>query len=167
MIEIKIDGLAEVQKALEAVSTRVEKRVVSEALAAGARVFALEVQRATPVRKKGGAQKYSEGTRLPGFLRRSVWYFRQKRKVGRGKIMWLAGPSAKGYYRHMVEKGHIIGRRLKKGQPSWGRSFVPPHPFIEPAFNRAYGPAMMVFKTEFEIAASDAIRRAGFRAEKA
>lgn len=167
MIDIRIDGLAEVKKALEEVSTRVERRVVSEALAAGARVFALEVQKSTPVRQGGGAQKYSEGTRLPGFLKRTVWYFRQKRKVARGKVVWLAGPSEKGYYRHMVERGHIIGRRLKKGQPSWGRSFVPPHPFIEPAFNRSYGPALMVFKTEFEIAASDAIRKAGFRAQKA
>jgi len=165
-VTINISGLEEVNKALQDFSARVQRRVVSESLAAGARVFADAVLRNTPVRKSGGAKKFSAGTRLPGFLKRSVWYFKKKKGVPKGQVQWLAGPSGRGYYRYMVEKGHVVGKRLRKGDKGGGRQWVQPVPFIGPAFNAAYNNALQVFTTEMQIGVADAARRAGLRATK-
>jgi len=162
-VEIKIEGLEEVSAALNDFSYRVQRRIASESLAASARVMAAAVRSATPVRgrtgrsygDKGDVKKFSAGTRYPGFLQRSVGYYKQKKGVPRGKIVWLAGPSSAGYYRGWVEKGH-----KRKG------GFVAPFPFIAPAFNRAYSEALSVFVTDLQLGVVDAAARAGLRATK-
>lgn len=168
MIEtIKITGLEEVKQALAGFSTRLQRRIASESLAASARVFAEAVRAKAPMRSEPGLKTAGKGmTRQPGFLKRHIGFFRQKRKVERGLVKWLAGPTSAAYYARFVEFGHAAGKRKKYGRGvtvATGLKMVPPHPFVEPTFNAAYQAALQVFITDFQIGVADAAKREGLK----
>ena len=98
MLDVKIKGFAELQKALDELPAKLEKNIMRGALRAGAKVFQAGAQRRVPVRS--------------GKLRDSI---RVSTRVVNGKIMATitAGGSKKGapFYAHLIEfgaKAHVI-----------------------------------------------------------
>ncbi len=167
MIEVQVKGLEEVKRGLEDFSARVSRRVVSESLAAGARLMADAIRPITPVRQTGGVKKLGKNeTRQPGNLRRRIQFMKQKKKVPRGQVKWLAGPNRQGYYGYFVEKGHAAGKRKKYGRgitESTGLKMVPAHPFVMPTFNAMQGTVLNVIVTDMQIGIAEAARKAGFK----
>ena len=132
MLDVRINGLAELEATLKQLPAKLEKNVARASLRAGARVIADEARRRVPVR----TGKLRDTLRVTSSLKGGVP--RASVKVGDRK---------KGvFYAHMVERG----TKLHRIRPKWRRAMKPgggdagpyygrvdisaqPAPFIRPA----------------------------------
>lgn len=126
MNEYNIEGLAELQAALQAFPVKIEKNILRGALRAGAQKIREEAQRLVPV--KSGALKRSirVSTNAQGAVAKST----------------LRAGDAKAFYAHMVEFGtapHKITARKAKvlaiGVASVNHPGSKPKPFMRPAMD--------------------------------
>lgn len=142
MFDVKIRGLAELEKALAELPAKIERNIVRSALRAAAKVTLEEAKRQVPVRS--------------GKLRDSL---RVSTRVVKGKPVATitAGGSKKGapFYAHLVEFGakpHFIkaskakalavgGGRLKSVHHPGARK----HPFMRPALDATKQAAVLAF----------------------
>lgn len=130
MVDIKVDGLAELQKALETLSDKIERNVIRSALRSGLKVMKTEAEARVPVRS--------------GKLKAS---FRIRTRMVKGApVAALSSGDKKVFYSNMVEFGtkpHDI--TSKNGKPlaiGGGKPVYKVHhpgakakPFMRPAFD--------------------------------
>lgn len=145
MLEIKIDGMAELEKALGELPVKLERNVMRGALRAGAKVIADEARRKAP--------------RDDGDLQKSI---RVSSRVVRGQptVTVKAGGAKKGeydvFYAHMVERGttaHFIKPKKAKSLFFAGLAHkvakhpgAKKHPFMRPALDTKAGAALEAVK---------------------
>lgn len=141
MAELQVKGLAELHKALQQVPEQLEKKVLRNALRAGANVMKKAAQDRVPVKS--------------GALRKSI---KVKTSARKGRYRLKATISAgdeDAYYAHMVEFGtaaHIIKPAKKKSLFFGGvareqveHPGAAPHPFMRPALDAASEAAVNAF----------------------
>jgi HK97 gp10 family phage protein len=142
MLDVKLKGFAELEKALNELPEKIERNIVRSALRQAAKVIEAEAKRQVPVRS--------------GKLRDSI-RVRFKLKNGRPMATVIAGGTKKGqpFYAHFVEFGaaaHVIkakrGKALAIGGGTVERVEHPgarKHPFMRPALDVAAMAAVQAF----------------------
>ena len=111
----EIVGAREIEAILRKLPDRVAKRVLNNAVMAGANVIVREAKARAPVRSGGGAKRRTATTAtLPGFLRASI---RRKKLKKPGHV--LVGPDARAFYGVFVERG----TRRARARPFLGPAF--------------------------------------------
>lgn len=127
-LKIKIEGIEEMTRKLEAVGTRVALRGPNAAVRAGGSFLIKEMRRRAP--KETGSLKKALGQRIKTYRRSKT-------------VAAIVGPRSKRYdtskgrrnpanYAHLVELGtrpHSIGRGTHPGRPA--------RPFMRPAWDAA------------------------------
>ncbi|MDO9053412.1 MAG: HK97 gp10 family phage protein [Gallionella sp.] len=113
MTDLKINGLAELQKLLDELPARIEANVVRGGVRAGARVIADEAKRLCPI---GGVENSTRAGEQPGALRDSI---RVSAKSQRGRVTATIKAGGKNgvFYAGMVEYGtarHLIKPKNRK-----------------------------------------------------
>ncbi len=142
MLDVKIKGFAELQKALSELPDKIERNIVRSALRQAAKVTAAEVKSQVPVRT--------------GKLKASIKYG-VKLVNGRPKATIRAGSNKKGaaFYAHLVEfgaKAHFIKPKKAKSLFFAGISRngvhhpgARKHPFMRPALDASARAAVLAF----------------------
>lgn len=150
MSEVRVRGLAELQRALDTLPARMEANIMRGAIRVGSRVIAEEARRLVPVGGPSAENERLYGGR-PGLLRDSIRVTSARTRNGRVTAMIVAGGKVKGsstgdaYYARFVELGtapHIInappGARLNV-RGLFLRSVMHPgarkQPFLRPALD--------------------------------
>ena len=146
-IDIKIDGLEEIHRALLQFPNRVANKVLTAGARAGGAVLRKGQRAAAPVRKTGSAKLISWSTRAGrgqsdfrgrGFLKKNIKSLLRKKKSKRGVKVFGVGPYGDAYYGYIVERGHRVGKRpsakVQAAGVAEGVKHVPPHPFLIPTF---------------------------------
>lgn len=151
MLDVKIKGWEELQKALDELPKKIEANIVKSALRQAVKVVALEAKRQVPV-----------GT---GALRASIRYGVDRKKETRMPFGYVkAGPSEEGdepkgkktaFYAHMVEFGtqaHVIraknSRALAVGVDVVHHPGSKARPFMRPAFDATRQAALQAFANQ-------------------
>lgn len=132
MIElVKVHGLKELETLLKQLPEKVERQVVNQALAAGAKVIRDEARSLAPVAVKPHwlhfKKKTKEGSKMSavkgtGFLKKGIIISNSykdinrygSRKTGRGYYATLIGFSRKTWYGFLVERGFMATGRPTK-----------------------------------------------------
>jgi hypothetical protein len=86
---VKIEGLPDLRAALQGIVPKLKKKVLREALRAGARLVQREAKRAAPVLKlstMAGASASRRGIRAPGTLRKAISVRTSKRDTRQGDV---------------------------------------------------------------------------------
>ena len=112
MSEVKVNGLAELQKMLDELPAKIEANVVRGGLRAGAKELQDEAKRLCPLGGSDGPLRKGES---PGDLRDSVRISMRSRR-GRVTATIKAG-NKKAFYAHMVDFGtarHLIKPKNRK-----------------------------------------------------
>ena len=112
-----VEGFEQLNAALRSVGNRAGGLVLEKAAEAGAQVIAEEARRLAP--RRTGA--LAEGITI------------EPARIQNGRAQINVGFSKRTWYGRLVELGHYV-RRAKKGQKNTSK-FVPPHPFLRPAFD--------------------------------
>ncbi len=142
-IQFRVGGLSDLQKQLQELPGKLQRRVLAGAVKEASQVIQTEAKMLAPVAteaiyrkaihktgKKAG--QHYKARLAPGTLKKSIGV-RQKRKgVKAGSVIFQIGPSKRAFYGQFVEKGHVI-RKKRKG-PIFGH--VPGYPFMRPAIER-------------------------------
>lgn len=150
MTEVRIHGLADLQRALDTLPAKIEQNIMRAALARAAKVVAEEAKARVPVRTGALRDSVRYGARVDRQAGRIV---ARVRAGGRGK-----GKRAAAFYAHMVELGtvaHIIkappgaflnvrGLFLKSVEHPGAKR----QPFLRPALDHA-GPAAVAAMAEY------------------
>ena len=97
MFKFKVDGLKQLNKKLKALGPKLEKKVVRQALRAGAKIILADAKRNVPVKS--------------GALKKDVRIKTMKRKKGRVGIIIQTG-YGETWYGRLIE----LGWKLKKGR---------------------------------------------------
>jgi HK97 gp10 family phage protein len=154
MLEINIQGLADLNKLLQELPAKIEANVLRGGLRAGAKVIEAEAKRQVPVgqarvtRNKSGAVTLHK----PGALRDSIRIsMRSRLKAGWLNINIKAG-NGEAWYAHLVEFGtarHWIKPKNRKSLFFAGLAKelvdhpgAKPKPFMRPAFDAAHRAAL-------------------------
>ena len=147
---IEVEGIEEACQALDQVSRIVSTRGYTNGLAAAGDVFRAELLPRIPYNALAVANKAHGGK---GALRVRVVRDVQVDAQGRGGVVEVGfGPL--GHIANWVEWGHQIvdrGAMRKKVKGKWEATlqsvsgFVPPHPFMRPAFDAAQAKAIDAF----------------------
>lgn len=142
MLDVKIKGFAELDKALAELPAKIEKNIIRSALRAAAKITEAEAKRQVPVRT--------------GKLRDSI---RVSTKLVKGKPLATvtAGASKKGgpFYAHLVEfgaKAHFIKPKKAKSlflagvfREGVDHPGARKHPFMRPALDASAQAAVLAF----------------------
>lgn len=140
----KTHGLADLEKQLETLSDRIAKNVMIGALRAGAQVIRKEAQQLCPVSAEAHwlGKKGQKGRMLvqPGDLKKKGIKVRKPRRNETDRPLAMQVYIGKKYwFGRFVEMGHVIARKARtKHQRATGtghQGYVPPHPFMRPAFD--------------------------------
>lgn len=135
MVEITIDS-GEVYKFFRQMPRKVQKKIVRGMIRRASK----------PIIKEAKSRVHS----VSGNLKRSIGYVEQKPKNGvyQGKVLprvgEINGRLYKGYHAHLVEYGHSVVVGGKKGKGGKVIGFVPPKPFLRPAFDNKKEEAIKV-----------------------
>jgi len=147
MLEIKIKGLAELQRALDELPDKIERNILRSALRQGAKVIETEAKRQVPVRTG----------KLRDSIRTSV-----RLRDGQPVATVTAGGRGKGrpFYAHLVEfgaKAHFIKPKAahslffagiaRNGVDHPGAQ---KHPFMRPALDAAVQAAVLAFGQQIQ-----------------
>lgn len=150
--KFELTALVDFQKELAELPKLLQAKIVRGAAAAGAEVIRAEAVRLAPI-----AQGFEgPGMAPPGTLKRAIYKFRIPEKSGPTNEYWKVsvlkgdketkGSLRKGaYYAAWVEFGHYArqpksaGKRKQRqaNQKAGLVKFVPPHPFMRPAFENS------------------------------
>jgi phage protein, HK97 gp10 family len=165
--EVQIHGLRELREALlRKIPAEMQGKVLQQALSAGAAIIAKEAKSRAPQKT--------------GRMKKAIYHGRRKQSatktfeervvaVRRGKKLQKSGRDA--FYWKFVEFGHRTGagkgQYLKKtdGRTSHGGAvdatgFVPPQPFMRPAFEAGKHKAVTAIKTRLGTAIDKAAQKA-------
>ncbi len=177
---IKVKGLQELNAALASLSSDVQRKYLRGAVAAGARVVRDAAMRNVPIRtgtlKRAIYSKWiqeASGKDRQTFLvsvRRGKG-FRSSRKTNKrtGKTRETANRDA--YYWTWVEFGHVTrgaGQRIKGGTIRRERArtalrnsgqFVPPRPFLRPAFESNKSATIEAIRAELAKRIAEGVRK--------
>lgn len=136
MTEVKVEGLSELLKALEALPVELHKGPLRSAVAAGAKVVQDEAKRLAP-RSERSYLRTINGRKqriAPGTLQRAIYRTRSR------DLSVQIGAA--------VQEAYIVGVRYgkkyqRRGLDAWYWRFVEfgtrnmtPHPFLRPAFHQ-------------------------------
>lgn len=124
MSSVKLQGGKELERKLLALDRKIARKIVSQALRAGAKVILKQARANAPKRT--------------GLLRRSLKVKAGKSKKGRVSfVVQTAAGHYKGetFYGSFVEFGHKLGKRRRAKGVKDERKRIPAQPFLEPAFN--------------------------------
>jgi len=146
-VELKVDisGDKELVKKLLQLEATVARMAIREALKAGAEVIAEEARQNAPVET--------------GNLRENIGL--EKESVTKTGGSYKIGPSKKAFYGLFVEMGHPIvvgGRRTAKKKPGRVVGFVPPKPFLRPAFDSRKAEAEKVVRDKLKQLIEQAVK---------
>lgn len=184
-----LSGLAEVKKAMRELAPKLQRRYMRPAIADGARVIRNEARILAPVsdgmkpagRPRAGTLrrniilKYipeaSRGSRVTYYVtvKRGKRFQAMKRRRG-GKEVIL---NEDAYYWFWVEFGHLArgpGQKVAGGRRRAGRErerlkaggarFIPPRPYMRPAFENKKGEAIAAIRDRLVIGLKDLAREA-------
>lgn len=143
MIEFELKGFSDLQKRLQELPGKLQRKVMAGAVKEASGVIKQAAQANAPIAaeniyrkaihktgKKAG--QHYKAKLAPGTLKRSIG-IRQKRKgVSQGQVVFQIGPSKKAFYGQFVEKGHVLRKKIKG--PIIGH--VPAYPFLRPAIEQ-------------------------------
>ncbi len=158
IIDIKITGLEEVERALLEFPKRIANKILRQGAAAGGRVLAKAQKAAAPVREVGTAKLISWSVRSKrgqsdfrgrGFLKKNIKSRFRRKLSGRGVKVYGVGPTGDAYYGYIVERGHRVGKRTRSGSDttlSGNVRTVPPYPFLIPTYNQMTFPIIRAVK---------------------
>lgn len=162
IIDIKITGLEEVNKALGQFPPRIANKVLRLGAAAGARVLRKAQKQAAPVRRTGSAKLISWSVRTKrgqsdfrgrGFLKKNIKSRLSKRLSKKGVKIYGVGPTGDAYYGYILERGHRVGRRPNRSGLQAERDHlapspktVPPYPFLIPTYRQMIFPIIKAIK---------------------
>lgn len=142
MLDVKVKGFAELQKALDELPDKIERNIVRAALRAAAKVTEAEAKRLVPVRS--------------GKLRDSIRVSTRLVK-GKPKATITAGGNKRGapFYAHLVEfgaKAHFIKPKRAKSlfiagvlRDGVDHPGARKHPFMRPALDASAQAAVLAF----------------------
>ena len=128
---ITIDGAKELEKKLRDLGAQAEKKVYRQALRAGAKVVQVAAKAKAP--------------KDTGLLRKSIKVRAGKRSRGQIEVNVCVDPIA--FYWRFFEEGFYRGKRMggrKMRQEANGRPWVPPRPFIRPAWDEQKSNALRI-----------------------
>ena len=131
---IRIEGIEEIARNLEAVSDRIKRRALRAGMTRAGKLIERDAKRRVPVRM--------------GRLRQAIEFdpkIRARSGDLVGKVLARRGPNNKGgYYAHLVERGHKLFRttRTKK----YFIKHVPADPFMRPALETNVGPSIELIR---------------------
>jgi len=148
VITIKVHGLEEINRALEALPNKIANKVLRRGVAAGGALLRIAMKQVAPVRQSGGSKLISWSrkrgavgsmTRMPGFLKAHIKSLYRRKASKFGDVHYMVGPVGDAYYGYILEVGHVIGKRKRYGrgiaEHNAGMKRVPPYPFMMPVFN--------------------------------
>jgi HK97 gp10 family phage protein len=149
MSERFIEGMKELQQALERLETNVAKNALTLATRSAARIVQRQAAQNAPIRSEGGLKKTYKGRRVaPGFLARSVnmrTRYNRSRGVARAEI----GPSPEAFY----------GSQFLEV----GTSTIAKKPWLVPAFLASRAEVESTFIRDLRAAIDRAVKRGKLR----
>jgi HK97 gp10 family phage protein len=150
-VEIKIEGLRELDAALQKFAGNLSEKFLLQGVSVGAKVIQDAIKAGAPVRSEGGQKRITAGhpgaTRGPGFLRSRILRRRVQKQSGT-TISYTIGPNRGAFYGMFVEKGHrpphraSALRRAKARHVELGTRATAAHPFIRPALSASKNAAV-------------------------
>lgn len=142
-ITLKVDGLKELQRALDSLPKEIQGRPLKSAVSAGAKVILDEAISKAPVGETGN-------------LRKSLYRYRSRSQSTKGKETYLVGVrKGKGIYgntRLNRRMGRVGKKYTTQGEAyywrfiEFGTSKMPAHPFLRPAFESQKERAVQIIK---------------------
>lgn len=117
-ITVKIDGLSDVQRKLEALEDAVAADVMEKAVLIGAKIIQEDASRRAP--------------RRTGKLAKSIEI--EVKEKSRNSVSVAVGPSKEAFYGKFVELGHAVVRGRRKAEKKVV-GHVPAKPFLRPAID--------------------------------
>ncbi len=121
-ITVKIEGLDNLKRKLEALEDAAAADVLEEAVLAGARIV-----------QEDASRRVSKRT---GKLARSIEV--EVKEKSRGSVFVAVGPTKEAFYGKFVELGHALVRGSKKAKKKV-LGHVPARPFLRPAIDENEG----------------------------
>lgn len=172
---MKIYGIEEIQAMFRQLPDRIATKVLRKGVAEAGKYAKAQLKMAAPVRSDSKWHRYGKGARYrgPGFLKRHIGSRYYKKKSSKYEKHYGVGPRGYAYYGYILERGfHVVPRggrkgfrRKKKGAGSGlvsGYTYVPPQPWIVPAFERSAPHIVRNMKDYFSTAIMKEGRRLGF-----
>ncbi len=104
---VHVKGLAELQRTLAELPSRIQEKVLVGATSAGAKVLQDEMTARAPVRQDGELKKLGRNStkaRLPGFLKASIGRKRTDRRSGT-QVSYAVGVLGRAFYAIFYEFG--------------------------------------------------------------
>lgn len=171
MNSVHIKGADELDRALALLPEEIGRKVLNNAVLAGARVVAREMKIRAPVGDKAHENVSRKGkllaVRMPGFLKKNVRarmarpseYGAIARLVGHNRFVTaaVAGVSPRAFYARFVEWGWVLTRKTKGGLKRI--KFIAPQPFLRPAWDATKFRALEVIGATLARGIDDAARR--------
>ena len=155
MITVKVDGLKELQKALEELPRQIQQKPLRSAVAAGAKVILDEAKNRVPVNT--------------GNLQKSLYRYRSRKMSTVGKETYLVGVrKGKGVYgdtRLNRRLGRVGRKYTTQGEAfywrfiEFGTSKISARPFLRPAFEAGKGDAVNEIKNRLRKAIDMQVRK--------
>ena len=104
-IELKLTGVERTVKTLDRFSSRVQRRLVAQAMRRGAAVVRKEARDSAPVREGGFLRRSSSGPLRPrGFLRKNIKTQTRTGRQRRGSgVEIVVGPTREAFYGGILE----------------------------------------------------------------
>lgn len=159
-ISVEVRGLRELERRLQTLPDRLQRKALTPAVLAGARVVAAEARKNAPIRT-GATRRNVIAKRardLRGYAARALVGVRhgkarrsgEKAYARRAEDPWYffmyerSGFHSTGRTRRIAARGRLKLQRL--GVRSSGFKFTPPRPFIGPALKSAGGRAALAIR---------------------
>lgn len=166
-VEMKIEGIEDVKKALEALPQNIARRVLVAGVREGARLIRAPLREAAPRRSTGGWKRMrSQGAfyRGPGFLQKKITYKYLRRSSSKTEVHYGVGPFGDAFYGFIVAHGHIVGtRKAARGKAAHSLARVKAYDFITPVFQAQYNTVLQRMKSGLEKGIIKEGEKAGFK----
>ena len=156
MISVKIEGLKELQEAMNQLPLEIQKRPLRSAVSAGAKVIVDEAKRLAPQGETGN-------------LRKALYRYRSRSQSSRGQETFLVGvrkgkknyvDSAKNRRLNRVGKKYTVeGEAFYWRFVEFGTSKMPARPFLRPAFESKKNQAVETIKNRLAVAIENTAKK--------
>lgn len=139
MVEVKFHGLKDIERALQELPRRVDRRILNEGLLDGARLVRDEARAKAPVLRE------EHSRRRPGVLRRAIQAIRVRPQGYAATVLVRVRPLSKGAIARFKKKAIARGMKNVNGADNpndpfywrfveFGTSKMSARPFLRPAF---------------------------------
>ena len=163
MDNVSLWGIKEIDNLLIQLPKKYSKTLINNTMAdVGRKTVLKDMKRLAPVAtEEWTRQKYESSKHKPGNLRKALGIIKSNRYLGvlvgiRSRNVFKRGGAVNdGWYAHMVEYGHWRTDAKKKKL-----YFVPPQPFLRPAFDMNKGIATKMISESFGKVADKFLKQA-------